>query len=203
MRRIRIGNDVRVEWSIKENDAPMDFANRTIDLALYDARLRKCEANLYVSGEEKKVIAEFPASAQHGVGVYTIMLSVSNLDGSRITLDRQAFELVLKSSLEGGEDSEGIVTEVVELEDGVSTGVPGASAYEIWLRNGHSGTEADFLMWLEQDQTWKETYNKKITELESTYQHLIPKKVESEKKMEDMIASGNYDEHQIYYVAEE
>ena len=40
---------------------------------------------------------------------------------------------------------------ISDKTDGDNTGATGKSAYEIWLDNGHTGTEQDFLNWLKAD----------------------------------------------------
>ena len=43
------------------------------------------------------------------------------------------------------------ITPNAQIQSTVITGGRGYSAYEIWLKEGHTGTEADFLSWLKND----------------------------------------------------
>lgn len=151
MKRIRIGNDVKIEWSVTEDDKPMVFAGRDVRVSLLDPSGRACNIRCDFGGDGRVVI-EYSGSHQSQTGPYQLMLVSRDRDGRRLAMDAYAFELVPQSYMSGGScDCECLTVETVDIEGDTNSGIPGFSAYEIWLQNGHEGTEDDFLDWL-----WRE-----------------------------------------------
>lgn len=64
------------------------------------------------------------------------------------------------------------ITQSAEIIAKVTSGARGKSAYEIWLDEGHAGTETDFLNWLKQDSF---TYTQISSTTEWTITHNLGK----------------------------
>lgn len=153
MKEYRIGTDIKVRWrvTINEGTVPVEGADLTLQLVNpLGQRMRTPFA--VVDG---KVVAIVYGKDQTMLGAYAFTLWLNYGKVNQTAIDHvDAFRLVASSNLiEGEDDSDNLQTgATVDLSGVMTVGVQGASAYETWLRNGHSGTEGDFLAWLKGPQ---------------------------------------------------
>lgn len=103
-----------------------------------------------------KVEAIVYGKSQKLLGAYALTLWLNLGKVNQTAIDHiDAFRLVASSELiKDKTDSDNLQTgATVDLSGMMLAGIQGESAYEIWLRNGHTGgTEADFVAWLKGPQ---------------------------------------------------
>ena len=150
MKSIRIGNDINIKWTIERLGSPEP-------LSLHDLRLTM--ANGYDTWEVSNFELDgnvlsftFPGKDQHKPGTYTLTLTGNAGDEGMFTFDAcEVFRLVSTSCQAGGADTcANLSVESVEVSSDIEVPANGLSAYQVWLSNGHQGTEEDFLTWLQQ-----------------------------------------------------
>ena len=148
MRRIRIGKDIRVRWRILTNGEASPLEGRDLRLEVV-TRFGRTEREFSVE-DGNVVVFTLPGMEQRYLGEYTFTLWENWGKAGQTAVDScGGIEFVPTTCMEGGDS--GLETETVELETSVlELGVSGDSAYEIWLLQGHEGTEEDFLAWLRQ-----------------------------------------------------
>lgn len=149
MKRIRIGKDIRVRWTILTNGEAQPLSGRDLRLEVGTGYGRT--ENAFSIEEGNVVVFILPGVMQKHLGRYTFTLWENYGQSGQTVVDScDGVELVRSTCLEEGADS-GLDTGTVELEtSSLELGVSGDSAYEIWLSQGHEGTEEDFLAWLRQ-----------------------------------------------------
>lgn len=122
MKRIRIHNDITIDWSIITNKEPLSLEGRDLRVSLkssYDTQ----QVDFYVEGNV--ITIYFLGGEQRTLGVYSVILQETT-DGIMRTLDEcKAFELVPHSCMEGGEDEGSIHTSHIKLESSITIGTPG------------------------------------------------------------------------------
>lgn len=153
MRDFRIGTDIKVKWhvTINEGTVPIEGADLTLQLVNPLGQRAKMPFSIL----DGKVVAIVYGKDQTMLGAYALTLWLNYGKADQTAIDHiDAFRLVASSNLiEGEDDCDNLQTgATVNLSGMMSVGVQGASAYEIWLRNGHTGTEDDFLAWLKGPQ---------------------------------------------------
>lgn len=153
MKDFRIGTDIKVKWhvTINEGTVPIEGADLTLQLVNPLGQRAKIPFDLL----DGKVVAIVYGKDQTMLGAYAFTLWLNYGKADQTAIDHiDAFRLVASSNLiEGKDDCDNLQTgATVNLSGMMSVGVQGASAYEIWLRNGHTGTEDDFLAWLKGPQ---------------------------------------------------
>ena len=137
MKKIRLGNDVKVTWAIydKESGLPYDLAGRNI--TLYAGRNNTEMERVAFTAQDNEVQWVFLGKEQENIGTYTLKLvENSGLEDMRTVDVCNAFMLVSHScAAKDSEDAENIITETVELSSeitpvigGVGIGEPTASA---------------------------------------------------------------------------
>lgn len=148
MIRIRIGKDIRVRWRILTNGEASPLEGRDLRLEVV-TRFGRTEREFSVE-DGNVVVFTLPGMEQRYLGEYTFTLWENWGKAGQTAVDScGGIDLVPTTCMEGGDS--GLETETVELETSVlELGVSGDSAYEIWLSQGHEGTEEDFLAWLRQ-----------------------------------------------------
>lgn len=141
---IRIGNDISVEWTITRNGQPENFEGKSLKLLMTnDERLYEIK-DFTTSGNVISFI--FFGKDQRVLGDYHFTLVENNGEEGMATLDAcDAFKLVPRSCMEGGEPCEGLSIETVQLSGDISAPANGLSAYEIAVKNGFVGTEQEWL----------------------------------------------------------
>lgn len=127
MKKIRIGNDIFVTWTILDADGePYDLTGKDIDVRLVvntksgQRIIELNEREIEVSDfeiEDNKIKFYFYGKDQSFIGIYTAKFIENNEELGMVTFDlNNAFEIVPHSWLEGQGDTTTIETEVVELE---------------------------------------------------------------------------------------
>ena len=144
----RIGKDIRVRWRILTNGEALPLEGRDLRLEVV-TRFGRTEREFSIE-DGNVVVFTLPGRVQLYLGEYTFTLWENWGKAGQTAVDScGGIELVPTTCMEGGDS--GLETETVELETSVlELGVSGDSAYEIWLSQGHEGTEEDFLAWLRQ-----------------------------------------------------
>ena len=146
MQKIRIGKDIRVSWRILTNGADAPLADRDLHLEVADFYDRR--AHDFRIEEGNRVVFVFAGSEQRHLGRHTFTLWENRgKEGQTVVDSCDGIELVPTTCREV---SCGLDSCEVDLCSILEAGVKGDSAYEVWLSQGHEGTEDDFLAWLRQ-----------------------------------------------------
>ena len=140
MKRIRIGKDIAIRWTVLTNGEAKSLHGRKLKLMLHHSFMPEQEIQFSIDQtEDNKIVAIFRGVNHKTTGEYRLTLWENyGLDGQTAVDYCNAFELVNTTCEEGGDDAEGLDTETVELEDSdIETGIPGAdgkSAYELFKK---------------------------------------------------------------------
>lgn len=149
MKKIRIGKDITVRWQVKTNGEDMPLTGRDLRLEVLNSYGSR---ELPFTVENVNVVMfTIPGKEQRHPGRHSFTLWENyNKPGQTVVDSCDGVELVPVTCMEGG-STNGLDIEEVELAtSSLELGVSGDSAYETWLKAGHSGTEEDFLAWLRQ-----------------------------------------------------
>lgn len=115
MKRIRIGKDIHVSWEVTVDGIHRDLSVLDLSLVLGN-ELAGTEQSLPFTTDFDKVLAEYPGTAQGNTGVYRLTLWLNKGSEGQSVLDNSdAFQLVSRTEMEGGEDDNNLTTETVEL----------------------------------------------------------------------------------------
>lgn len=148
MKKIRIGKDISIRWTILTNGEAVSLVGRDLKLVLTDPIRRTTDMEFTVEGNT--VTTLYKGTQHKCLGVYNLTLWENyGKDGQTAVDACNAFTLVSTTCAEGGED-EGLDTETVEWQGNIQTGIKGASAYEVAVENGFQGTLEEWLQSLEQ-----------------------------------------------------
>lgn len=152
MKKVRIGNDIAIEWSIYRLGEGEILQDKKVEVKILDPKMMPVPFSYEIV--ENKIIGVFEGRIQKCVGAYTLLLLENCGELHMNTLDECNFvQLVPHSYMEGGKDESSITTEKIELSTDIevpTNGLDGDSAYYIWIKLGHHGTEEDFIAWLQQ-----------------------------------------------------
>lgn len=152
MKKVRIGNDIAIEWSIYRLGEGEILQDKKVEVKILDPKMMPVPFSYEIV--ENKIIGVFEGRIQKCVGAYTLLLLENCGKLHMNTLDECNFvQLVPHSYMEGGKDESSITTEKIELSTDIeipTNGLDGDSAYDIWIKLGHQGTEEDFIAWLQQ-----------------------------------------------------
>lgn len=147
MKRVRIGNDLPIEWCIFRGGEPEDLTSRKTVVKLLDERMKPCPIDFSIEGN--MVSGVFEGRRQERAGFYSLVLVENPDEPSMNTFDVcNAFELVLHSCQEGGGDPQGLTLTPVRFTSDLTVpanGVDGDSAFVIAQKNGFVGTEQEWL----------------------------------------------------------
>ena len=122
MRKIRIKNNISLVWQIEKKDGIFDLSGH--ELSLWLCNQYTDDISLTNFTVTKNVVTFlFAGDKQRYTGVYSLKLQ-DTTDGFS-TIDTDAFELVTRSALADGGDSEGITTETVQLTSEMQMAVKG------------------------------------------------------------------------------
>lgn len=149
MKKIRIGKDIRIRWRILTNGETHPLDGRDLRLEVVTGYGR---TQMDFSIEEGNVVVFILSGVkQKHLGRYRFTLWENCGQSGQTVVDScDGVELVPVTCMEEGGASS-LDIETVELAtSSLELGVSGDSAYETWLKAGHSGTEEDFLAWLRQ-----------------------------------------------------
>ena len=151
MRKIRIGNDIRVSWEVKTNGEAVSLEGRTLKLYVRSAYQKQEITNFTVSGCVISFV--YPASMQRSTGARALVLNDATEGAAEKTICAdQAFTLVAHTCEESDDDVD-FEDFMVSLQSNVLVGLPGMSAYELWLADGHTGSIEDYYEFLRQPAT--------------------------------------------------
>lgn len=118
MKKIRIGNDILIRWTINREDKPEVFPSSTA-IYLEDENRKKVTAEVSLSDNVATIL--YRGKNQCNTGIYRLLLIENGGMDGMVSLDHSpAFELVPESRMAGGYDDR-IVTETVELTDTIET----------------------------------------------------------------------------------
>ncbi len=148
MAKIRIGNDIQVSWEVTTSGQAQSLEGRKLRLYVVNAYRREEITDFSVAGDV--VTFSYLASQQKTLGTYCVALEDTFGGKTRTVCADMAFTLVAHTSEEVDNETayDGFDDYLVHLRSNILVGHPGQSAYEIWLGQGHSGTETDFLDWI-------------------------------------------------------
>lgn len=152
MKKVRIGNDIAIEWSIYRLGEGEILQDKKVEVKILDPKMMPIPFSYEIV--ENKIIGVFEGRIQKCVGAYTLLLLENCGELHMNTLDECNFvQLVPHSYMESGKDESSITTEKIELSTDIevpTNGLDGDSAYDIWIKLGYTGSEEDFIAWLQQ-----------------------------------------------------
>lgn len=106
------------------------------------------------SVEGNLLTADFPGISHKSLGDYWVTLwENKGKEGQTLVDSCAGFTLVSTTCMEDDNDNTLNGAAVVSLESNIQFGVKGDSAYEIWLKQGYTGTVSDFMDWLREPAT--------------------------------------------------
>lgn len=144
MTKIRIGKNVGIRWRITTNGEDVPLEGRNLTLFIRHPYMQRKQLDMRVV-DGNIVAAVFRGVEQHHVGIYTLTLYEDyGLDTQNITDRCDAFELV-RCSCEESTRGDLATTELEVLVSDFIAGVEGLSAYEVAVKNGFIGSEAEWL----------------------------------------------------------
>lgn len=150
MKKIRLGNDIGITWTLIAEDGSPYIPRDTARIALCCGMNRIPITDFTV--DENVITFTFFGKDQKHVGCYSMLIIENDGERDMVTFDTAgAFQLVYHSWQTGGEDCCGrIKTEFVTITSSMMMtmgppGDPGKSAYEIAVEHGFVGTEEEWL----------------------------------------------------------
>lgn len=147
--KIRIHKDITVRWRVTTAGEAVPLTGRDLAVVITDPTGRKKSVGFAVT-DNNLITFIFAGKDQTQLGKHTAsLLENAGKDGSS-ALDAVDFvQLVRYTSMEDfTADNGNLEVASINLEGNLSASLRGASAYETWLVEGHTGSEADFLEWL-------------------------------------------------------
>ncbi len=157
MRRFRLHKDIKIKWKILTNGESVPLYGRDLTLFIV-SRFGTKKQDFHT--EQDYIVSSFKGTDQWKIGEYWLTLyEYYGKDGQTLVDSCEHFELVSSTStctdcdsgeLAIGEDSSDGCSCGNSTCNDLELGVQGDSAYEIWLKNGHEGSEEDFIAWLRQ-----------------------------------------------------
>lgn len=168
MKKIRIGNDIRVEWKIRVNGGGLKLSElKGTSLELRDRLGNKRCVDFII--ENEAVVFEWRGTEQKHAGKYTLTFWANiGAEGQAVVDCCDFVELVYCSCRSDARCADLNVSESISIDGDLALGVQGKSAYQIWLDNGHEGTESEFLEWLRLPSTEAAGSAAYISEIEET-----------------------------------
>lgn len=150
-----------------------DFTPLDTDMVIVNLRNTRREVKKILDVSVEDNVVTFSENGQLPAGVYGLEILVKRATGERkryyISNEIQIVEETCKAGLPDGVEFD---VETYELEAAVFEMMRGYSAYEIWLQQGHTGTEADFLEWLTGAAQIDEKIAQVYSDLENYYTKL-------------------------------
>lgn len=149
MKKIRIGNDIRVEWTLLRNGEAESLEGRDISVSLVND-VSRTSVPVTVLVHENVVYVTYYGKDQNATGTHSLVVVENAGKEDMHTLDHAEVFLMVDRSYKTtcGHDEEecsNINTVVtVELTDDLAYAKDGKSAYEIAVMYGYEGTEAEF-----------------------------------------------------------
>lgn len=151
MQRIRIYKDLKIKWKVLTNKEALPLEGRDLTFEI----VNKFERVAFpYSVEGNLLTADFPGTAHKSLGDYWVTLwENKGKEGQTLVDSCAGFTLVSTTCMEDDNDNTLNGAAVVSLESNIEFGVKGDSAYEIWLKQGYTGTVSDFIDWLREPAT--------------------------------------------------
>ena len=121
MKSVRKGNDISIAWTINSGETPFSLEGKDITLYLHNPYGKEKVEGYSVKGN---VLSwTFLGKGQKVTGKYSLILVVNEGARGMITTDSCDFVNLVPCSCQiGGEDNDGVQTEVIELTSEVSIG---------------------------------------------------------------------------------
>ena len=147
MKPIPIGNDLNVSWAINRMGEGVPLSAYKLDLYMECGYARMPITEYTVDGNTVKF--PFWGKDQKKTGVYKLV-AVGNGGEKGMFTATCCGAFQLSSGCEVSCQSDLQVPAEVSCQSDLQVPANGLSAYQVWLSNGHQGTEEDFLDWLQQ-----------------------------------------------------
>ena len=147
MKPIPIGNDLNVSWAINRMGEGVPLSAYKLDLYMECGYAKMPVTEYTVDGNTVKF--PFWGKDQKKTGVYKLV-AVGNGGEKGMFTATCCGAFQLSSGCEVSCQSDLQVPAEVSCQSDLQVPANGLSAYQVWLSNGHQGTEGDFLTWLQQ-----------------------------------------------------
>lgn len=151
MQRIRKYKDLKIQWKVLTNKEALPLEGRDLTFEIVNKFER---VSFPFSVEGNLLTADFPGTAHKSLGDYWVTLwENKGKEGQTLVDSCAGFTLVSTTCMEDDNDNTLNGAAAVSLESNIEFGVKGDSAYEIWLKQGYTGTVSDFMDWLREPAT--------------------------------------------------
>ena len=153
MEKVRIGNDMRVNFSVYRNGEPESFdgASNIVTKLVNEAYNKLITHTYTIAGN----IVQFDIDALQLTQCGKCRLFISYTKGGDYTVDSPAFELVNYTDQTGGTEIIGVEIVSINISGDIGINRDGLSAYEVWESYpGNEGkTIEQYLTWLRENPT--------------------------------------------------
>lgn len=144
MKKIRIGKDLQVKWTILTNGKSEDLSGRDLTLFLFDPLKYSRQVPFEVSANVISFTVH--GTEQRRSGVYSLSLWENYGGIGQSVVDCcEAFQLVPVTCQESPDVSPLSPVELTMPTANIEVAIPGLSAYEVAVKNGFVGTEQEWL----------------------------------------------------------
>ena len=144
MKKIRIGKNLQVKWTILTNGKSEDLSGRDLTLFLFDPLKYSRQVPFEVSANVISFTVR--GTEQRRSGVYSLSLWENYGGIGQSVVDCcEAFQLVPVTCQESPDVSPLSPVELTMPTANIEVAVPGLSAYEVAVKNGFVGTEQEWL----------------------------------------------------------
>lgn len=144
MKKIRIGKDLQVKWTILTNGKSEDLSGRDLTLFLFDPLKYSRQIPFEVSANVISFTVR--GTEQRRSGVYSLSLWENYGGIGQSVVDCcEAFQLVPVTCQESPDVSPLSPVELTMPTANIEVAIPGLSAYEVAVKNGFVGTEQEWL----------------------------------------------------------
>lgn len=144
MKKIRIGKDIQVKWTILTNGKSEDLSGRDFTLFLFDPLKYSRQVPFEVSANVISFTVR--GTEQRRSGVYSLSLWENYGGIGQSVVDCcEAFQLVATTCQESPDVSPLLPVELTMPTANIEVAIPGLSAYEVAVKNGFVGTEQEWL----------------------------------------------------------
>lgn len=144
MKKIRIGKDLQVKWTILTNGKSEDLSGRDLTLFLFDPLKYSRQVPFEVSANVISFTVR--GTEQRRSGVYSLSLWENYGGIGQSVVDCcEAFQLVTVTCQESPDVSPLSPVELTMPTANIEVAIPGLSAYEVAVKNGFVGTEQEWL----------------------------------------------------------
>ena len=153
MEKVRIGNDMRVNFSVYRNGEPESFdgASNIVTKLVNEAYNKLITHTYTIAGN----IVQFDIDALQLTQCGKCRLFISYTKGGDYTVDSPAFELVNYTDQTGGTEIIGVEIVSINISGDIGINRDGLSAYEVWeAYPGNEGkTIEQYFTWLRENPT--------------------------------------------------